>query len=273
MTSTMRLGLGCSRFGSLIDGTTIATARRLLEMAAELGILDFDTADIYGQGDSERILGDLLRGNHDVRIYTKAGQRFPLVKRVMIPLKAILRPTITKRSKFRSSIANSRSAPLPRDWSSAHLRRSIERSLRRLGRDYVYGFLLHSPAANVLVDGRAVATLEGLQQEGKAVRIGVSVDDLAAFNAALADCRIEIVQAPASVVGTAEPSLLSATRARGVEIIAREILDGARTPEAVDRALIATQKLDADLALIGTRDPSRLAYAMDCIVGQQRRNV
>ena len=54
------IGLGCSRFGSLVGGTDAQSARGLVEAALDMGVRHFDTADIYGQGDSERFLGRLL---------------------------------------------------------------------------------------------------------------------------------------------------------------------------------------------------------------------
>jgi len=72
-----RIGLGCSRLGSFgtNDGTDPET---ILMTAAELGIRFFDTADIYGQGDSERLIGKFMRANagHFV-VCTKVGQYFP----------------------------------------------------------------------------------------------------------------------------------------------------------------------------------------------------
>ena len=56
------LGLGCSRIGSLGNPAPMRDMRALLERALELGVNLFDTADIYGQGDSEREIGRLLAG-------------------------------------------------------------------------------------------------------------------------------------------------------------------------------------------------------------------
>src|SRR5262245_36527115 len=66
-----RLGFGCVALTTLANPRT---ARRLLEGVFELGLLHFDTAPIYGQGYSERLLGDFLRDKRErVSVATKFG--------------------------------------------------------------------------------------------------------------------------------------------------------------------------------------------------------
>ena len=73
------LGLGCARLGSLMVPRTRRESLSLVRAAANAGITLFDTADIYGQGKSERILGEALKFI-DACIVTKAGLRFPFAK-------------------------------------------------------------------------------------------------------------------------------------------------------------------------------------------------
>ncbi|MDB5374012.1 MAG: hypothetical protein JWP04_2654, partial [Belnapia sp.] len=56
-----RIGLGCSRLGATLGGASGAAAEALLRHALASGIRLLDTADIYGQGDSERLIGAALR--------------------------------------------------------------------------------------------------------------------------------------------------------------------------------------------------------------------
>jgi len=74
---TSELGMGCSRLGSLLAAGGRRHAERALEAALEQGIGFFDTADIYGQGDSERLLGRVLGRAPGITIATKAGYRLP----------------------------------------------------------------------------------------------------------------------------------------------------------------------------------------------------
>ncbi|MBI3515465.1 MAG: aldo/keto reductase, partial [Proteobacteria bacterium] len=53
--------MGCSRLGSLLAAAGERGAERAVAVALDHGIRFFDTADIYGQGDSERLLGRALR--------------------------------------------------------------------------------------------------------------------------------------------------------------------------------------------------------------------
>jgi aryl-alcohol dehydrogenase-like predicted oxidoreductase len=80
------LGLGCARLGSLTAARTRRESLLLIAAAANAGITLFDTADIYGQGESERILGEALK-SVDACIVTKAGQRFSLAKSVLLPVR------------------------------------------------------------------------------------------------------------------------------------------------------------------------------------------
>ena len=74
------VGLGCSRFGSIGSGIGNRQAVMLIDRAYELGINLFDTASIYGQGDSERLLGKTLQRRRDqVVIVSKAGYELSAV--------------------------------------------------------------------------------------------------------------------------------------------------------------------------------------------------
>jgi aryl-alcohol dehydrogenase-like predicted oxidoreductase len=80
-----RIGFGCGRIGSLGNPASPAQSQRLIELALDLGITLFDTANIYGQGDSERILGRALRGKRDrAFVVTKVGQHFSAKMRLSV---------------------------------------------------------------------------------------------------------------------------------------------------------------------------------------------
>lgn len=103
------VGLGCNNFGLRIPEPE---SREVIFTALEAGVTLFDTADVYGRGQSEEILGAALAGRRDqVTIATKFG--YPL------------------------------DGPGSEDASATNVRKSIEASLRRLQTDYVDLYQLH----------------------------------------------------------------------------------------------------------------------------------
>ncbi|MGY4488703.1 aryl-alcohol dehydrogenase-like predicted oxidoreductase [Bradyrhizobium sp. LM3.2] len=142
------LSLGTGTFGGVgrlaAWGTTdAAEARRLLDICLDAGVSMFDTANVYSLGESERVLGEAIKGRRDkVLISTKTTFRF---------------------GDGPNDIGSSRQ----------HLLAAIDASLSRLGTDYIDLFQLHgfdafTPPEEVL------ATLDGLVRAGKIRYVGVS---------------------------------------------------------------------------------------------------
>ncbi|WP_236211275.1 aldo/keto reductase [Metapseudomonas otitidis] len=146
------LGLGTVKLGrdqgvKYPSGFTIpddVEARQLLALARDLGINLIDTAPAYGR--SEERLGPLLRGQRqDWVIVSKVGEEFE-----------------AGQSHF--------------DFSPAHTRRSVERSLQRLETDVIDLVLVHSDGNDVAVlrDSGVYETLAELKQAGKIRAFGLS---------------------------------------------------------------------------------------------------
>jgi aryl-alcohol dehydrogenase-like predicted oxidoreductase len=133
-----RVGLGCNNFGRRLD---LEGTRAVVEMVLEEGINFFDTADIYGGGDSERFLGEILAGRRgQVVLATKFGMG-----------------------------GEEGTARGTRDY----MRRALEGSLERLRTDYVDLYYYHQPD-DVTPIAETVAAMTELVEEGKARAIGVS---------------------------------------------------------------------------------------------------
>lgn len=113
-------GIGGDAYGPVDEDV----AKRTLRAAWDAGITFFDTADVYGEGRSEHLIGEALR---DVR------------DRVVIATKVGALPH--------------RGFAMPQDFTAAHVRRAIEASLRRLRTDYVDLYQLHSPPLQALTEG------------------------------------------------------------------------------------------------------------------------
>jgi aryl-alcohol dehydrogenase-like predicted oxidoreductase len=261
------LGLGCARLGSLMASRTRRQSLSLITTAANAGITLFDTADIYAQGESERILGEALKSS-DACIVTKAGQRFPLAKSVLPPLRGVVARFLANSSLARAAATAARAKPLPRNYTSEYLRRSILRSLGRLRREQADIFLLHSPSAADLADGEALDCLSALKQEGLARCVGVSCDDQATLASIAFDKRVEAIQAPFGP--NRQDLLVDLKRAaeRGAIVIAREILARdfqARQPAAEAALSFCLAEPAIAVALIGTTDARHLDEAIRAV--------
>jgi aryl-alcohol dehydrogenase-like predicted oxidoreductase len=159
---TWQLG---GEWGAFDERDAMASIRH----ARELGINFFDTAQAYGFGASERMLGSALRDDldhrrEDVVIATKGGLR------------------MTQDG-------------LARDSSPAWLRSGVEESLHALGVDHIDLYQLHWPDPTVLVEETAAA-LQDLVDEGKIRHVGVSNFDARQMSAFARTRPVETLQPP-----------------------------------------------------------------------------
>lgn len=191
------LGLGCSRLGSVNSLRSEAETRYLIDTALDLGVSFFDTANIYGQGESERRLGRALRKRRDrVVLATKAGQRFPRYQRVALALKRPVGIAARWCPAVRHRLQDRRNRALPRDFAPEQLRRELQKSLRRLGTDYVDLFYLHSPSAADLEDGAVFEMMDRLREAGVVRSWGISCDSDEEVKAALRIAAVPVLQVP-----------------------------------------------------------------------------
>jgi aryl-alcohol dehydrogenase-like predicted oxidoreductase len=118
-------------------------ARRLVDVCLDAEVTMFDTADVYSGGESERILGEAIRGRRDeVLVSTKTG----------LPM-----------------------GEGPQDWGATRSRliRAVEAALRRLGTDYIDLLQLHAFDASTPTE-ELMGTLDLLISAGKIRYAGVS---------------------------------------------------------------------------------------------------
>jgi aryl-alcohol dehydrogenase-like predicted oxidoreductase len=260
----VRLGLGCSRLGSVLS-TGADSAETLLNAAYDMGVRVFDTADIYGQGDSERALGRFIAGRPDALIVTKIGKRYPLKMRLMMPLKAPLQRLVRASSSVTQAVRKGRASLLPTCFEPDYLRGAAERGLKRLGVEQFQILMLHSPTAAEVADGAALEVLRGLKREGKLAAISISCEDVATAEAALAAGDVEAIQVPLSAGDAAFLPVIAKAAAAGVTVMAREVLSGLerRDPDSVRGALRrAAETPGVGVVLLGT---TRAAHLKDAI--------
>ena len=138
--SVSLVGLGCNNFGGRLDA---AGTHEVVSAALDAGINFFDTADVYGEGESEIFLGRALRGRREQAVIaTKFGA-----------------PGSSPNGVARGSA----------EW----VRRAAEQSLKRLGTDTIDLYQLHFPDAEVPV-AETLGALHELVSEGKVREIGCS---------------------------------------------------------------------------------------------------
>jgi len=133
-------------WGEVDDGESVAALRR----ARELGVTFFDTADVYGAGHSEQVLGRALAGHRDeVVIATKFGYTFDTGQRAITG----------------------------EDASPGYIRRACQASLRRLGTDRIDLYQLHIGDLPAVQAEEVAGTLDGLVADGLIRSYGWSTDD------------------------------------------------------------------------------------------------
>ncbi|MCI1112885.1 aldo/keto reductase [Stenotrophomonas geniculata] len=267
-TQDAQLGLGCSRLGS-INGLAGPDATRLLAAALDEGYRFFDTSNVYGQGDSERLIGNAIGNRSDCLVCTKGGKYLPFSKRILVPVKGLIRLVARGSNTARNGVSSLRSQPLPTRWDTDFISAAIDGSLRRLRRDAIDVYLLHSPQESALRNGEAIQALHNAQQAGKIRVVGVSVDDVGTAMAALADPRVGALQLPFHPGSHEYDQVMAQALKQGVKIIAREVLGGqsgiaaAQNPSAFATARIQELHDDPRIAtvLVGTTKISNMKVA------------
>jgi aryl-alcohol dehydrogenase-like predicted oxidoreductase len=127
-------------------------AVRLLRLAFDLGVTFFDTADVYGNGYGETLLRDALGDRRQSCVFaTKAGY------------------------DWYNHARESGQREHPQDFSPAFVRLAVERSLERLGTDYIDWLQLHNPRMDAIRSEELSDELERLRREGKVRAWGVAL--------------------------------------------------------------------------------------------------
>ncbi len=128
-------------WGKADDNTSLLAIRK----AVELGINFFDTADFYGLGHSEKLLGKALKNNKEILIATKVGHR---------------------------AIDNA----ILLDYSKQYILQACENSLQRLEREVIDYYQLHSARMAHFEKEQCIETMELLKSQGKIRYWGLSLN-------------------------------------------------------------------------------------------------
>lgn len=230
-------------WGRSSDDESLGAIRR----ARELGVNFFDTADSYGFGRSESLLGIVLsRQRRDVVIATKVG------------------------------VVRSSTGELRKDFSKQHISHAVDGSLKRLRTDYIDLYQLHNPSIEDLRRGEIQEAMELLQDSGKIRFWGVSISTIEegieivqrGWGNALQVLYNVLNQAPAE-------KLLPLAKERGFGVIARvPLASGLLTGKYREGAVFAADDIRQNF--LTQRRMSEVTQRVDevkSIIGGAARNI
>jgi aryl-alcohol dehydrogenase-like predicted oxidoreductase len=158
------ISLGTWAFGGDWGAVGEDEAYAALNRAVDLGVNFLDTADVYGDGRSERLIGKLLgdRPSDEILVATKAGRRLD--------------------------------PHAPEGYDHEHLSAFVERSLNNLGVEALDLLQLHCPPTAVYRQDSTFDALDALKRAGKLRHYGVSVEKVEEARVALDYPGVETVQ-------------------------------------------------------------------------------
>ncbi|MDZ5609078.1 aldo/keto reductase [Bacillus pseudomycoides] len=187
-----QIGLGTNAVGghNLFSNVNEQEGTKMIEEAIRQGVTFIDTADAYGVGRSEELIGQTIKGKRqDVVLATKGG--------------------IQHLFKGSTCINN----------EPNYLRSAVENSLRRLQTDYIDLYYLHfTNPETMYID--SIGELVRLKEEGKIRSIGISNVNLTQLKEANQFGDIDVLQSPYNMLDrTAEKELLPYCIEKGISFI------------------------------------------------------
>lgn len=195
-------GIGGNQHGNSYGATDDAVSLAAFNRAYELGCNFFDTADVYGHGHSEQLIGQAIKGwkRDEIFIATCGGQDFsadPLVK----------------------------ASGVKPNFSREYLRKAVEASLQRLNVEAIDLYQLHTPPLELIQHGQVFEVLRDLKQQGKIRFYGVVIHDPQEGLQAIQQGQVDTIQAIYNLFDKRiENRLLEACVATQTALIIREPL-------------------------------------------------
>ncbi|KOG87418.1 aldo/keto reductase [Streptomyces varsoviensis] len=234
------IGLGCMGMSIAYGVPDEAESQRTLDRAAELGITLLDTADAYGRGANEELVGRWLSGG------------------------ARRRDSVVLATKFglRHDPATGRVDGV--DTSAAYVPAACEASLRRLGTDRLDLYYVHRRNPEVPIE-ETVGAMAELVRAGKVRHLGLSEVNATTLRRAHAEHPISAIQLEYSLFtrDVVEGDILSTCRELGIAVVAYSPLGrGMLTGSVTSRAELAEtdnrrrwprfsdENIDRNLALV-----------------------
>ncbi len=187
--------IGGNNYGNSYGPTDDQVSIAAVERAFELGCNFYDTADVYGHGHSEQLLGQALKGHrNEVILATKVGGDFY-------------------------------HDPPRMNFNPDYLEFASAKSCERLQTDYIDLYQLHNPPIQLLKNGKTFEGLEKLKDSGRIRHYGVSIHDPQEGLLWMKYGKLAAVQVVFNLLRQeAKNQLFQAAREQNMAIIAREPL-------------------------------------------------
>ena len=157
------IGLGCWAIGSEWGNVSAADAREVLKTSLDNGVNFFDTADVYGDGRSEKFVGELIKSTSEkIFVATKSGRR--------------LNPHT------------------PEGYNLKNIEGFIDRSLINLGVDCIDLLQLHCPPSEICPKKETYEMMDEIVKIGKIANYGVSVEKVSEAMDAIQFSNVKSIQ-------------------------------------------------------------------------------
>lgn len=207
------IGLGTSRSASLGNRISKNEAKELFEVALTNNVRVIDTADTYGSGDAERMIGRAIAGKrNDFFLISKAGLPHMHLPEILSPLNQIGKKVYQKLG-------------YKKNFSEQYLIKSVHKSLKRLQTDALDAFLLHEPNFNQLkTHSDFYKGLQKIKENGLAKNVGISTNDIEALNLAFEHGVVDIVQTTLPYGSNETETVFDLCKKRKIPVIANQVL-------------------------------------------------
>jgi len=188
--------IGSNQFGNSYGTTKDSESIQAIHKAIDLGCNFIDTADIYGHGHSEELIGKAIAGKRqNLFIATKVGGDF-----------------------YHN--------PARLNFDPVYIRYALENSLKRLNTDYIDLYQFHNPPLHLIQDGSIFDVLYKLKHEGFIRAIGLSIFEPTEGIEAIRNDLIDSIQVVYNIFNRlAAKELFPLARNKNIGIIAREPLN------------------------------------------------
>lgn len=246
------LGIGTSRVGSLGSRLSPDYFGAMLNVAVENKVNLIDTANAYGSGDAERLIGGCIRDNRPAFfVMTKAGIPHVHTPGWLSPLNQI-----GKKLKEKAGVR--------KNFTLNYLVNCLHKSTKRLDVEQVDAFMLHEPKHQQITDD-SWAGLEKVRQLGLTRYTGVSTNDYQVVEAGIRAGQIQVVQTSAVWNNPSTDALINLCRQHRIPVVANSVLQGYK---ALSEPF--TQKAEAIHRLAGLDGMSLVQLLIAAVLVQKR---